>query len=277
MFKNTTTPLNDAIKYFYAKMTAMQSDSETKLVVNSKFSVRAGEFEGPLDLLLDLIEKRKLHISQVSLSQVADEFIEHTKSFEDFPIKDSSDFILIASTLLLLKSKSLLPTLELSTEEEQNIEELERRIALYKEYKEASKQIAKIFGNFLYFARDRKQKEVVFNPTAEITLENLKQRLSEVLESIPKPQVLPKISVAKIISLEEMIGRLSERIEKNLKMSFSSFSGRGGGASKEDKINVIVSFLAMLELVKRGALRVKQESSFDEIEMETDEVLVPKY
>lgn len=253
----------------------MLEDFNTKAGPHTKFSVRAGEFEGPLDLLLDLVEKRKLHVSQVSLSQVADDFIAHTKSFEDFPIKDSADFILIASTLLLLKSKSLLPALELSTEEEQNIEELERRLALYKEYKEASKNISQIFGNFLYFARDSKQKKVVFNPTPEITLENLKQRLFEVLESIPKPQVLPKISVAKIISLEEMIGKLSERIEKGLKMSFSSFSGKS--ASKEDKINVIVSFLAMLELVKRGALRVRQESSFDEIEMESDVISVPNY
>lgn len=241
------------------------------------FKIKAGEFEGPLDLLLDLVEKRKLHVSQVSLSQVADDFIAHTKSFEDFPIKDSADFILIASTLLLLKSKSLLPTLELSSEEEQNIEELERRLALYKEYKEASKQIGKIFGSFLYFARDRKEKQIVFHPTAEITLENLKDKLFEALQNIPKPQVLPKISVAKIISLEEMIGKLSERIEKGLKMSFSSFSGKQGSASKEDKINVIVSFLAMLELVKRGALRVRQESSFDEIEMESDVISVPNY
>ena len=241
------------------------------------FKIRAGEFEGPLDLLLDLVEKRKLHVSEVSLSQVADDFIEHTKSFDDFPIKDSADFILIASTLLLLKSKSLLPTLELSSEEEQNIEELERRLALYKEHKEASNQIAKIFGQFLYFARDRKEKHIVFHPTPEITLENLRDELFKVLENIPKPQVLPKISVAKIISLEEMIGKLSERIEKGLKMSFSSFSGKSGTASKEERLNVIVSFLAMLELVKRGALRVRQESSFDEIEMESDVISVPNY
>ena len=96
------------------------------------FKVRVGEFEGPLELLLDLIEKRKLHISDVSLSQVADEFIEYTKSIEDFPIADSADFILVASTLLLIKSKSLLPNLELTVEEEENIGELEKRLALYK-------------------------------------------------------------------------------------------------------------------------------------------------
>ncbi len=76
--------------------------------MDSDFKVKVGQFEGPLDLLLELIEKRKLHISDVPLSEVADEFIEYIKSFEEFPIADSADFILVASTLLLIKSKSLL-------------------------------------------------------------------------------------------------------------------------------------------------------------------------
>src|SRR3989344_4019754 len=93
------------------------------------FKVKVGQFEGPLELILDLIEKRKLHISDLSLSQIADEFIEHTKSYEDFPISDSADFILIASTLLLIKSKSLLPNLSLTEEEQESIEDLENRLS----------------------------------------------------------------------------------------------------------------------------------------------------
>ena len=99
------------------------------------FKVRVGEFEGPLELVLDLIEKRKMHISDVSLSQVADEFIEYIKSFEEFPIADSADFILVASTLLLIKSKSLLPNLQLTEEEQGSIEDLENRLASYKNIK----------------------------------------------------------------------------------------------------------------------------------------------
>lgn len=239
----------------------------------AEFKVRVGEFEGPLDLLLDLIEKRRLHISSVSLSQVADEFIEHTKSFEDFPMADSADFILIASALLLIKSKSLLPNLELSREEEESIEDLEKRLELYKNYKEAAKEIAKIFGNFMYFARERRNIEPIFSPTSEITKEAIEEAIQRVLESIPKEVSLPKVSVAKIISLEEMMDRLSERISKGLKMSFKSFSGMG----KSEKVEVIVSFLAMLELVKRGAMRVKQDSHFDEIEMESEGVNIPQY
>ena len=103
--------------------------------METDFKVKVGEFEGPLELILDLIEKRKLHISDISLSQVADEFIEYIKSFEEFPMSDSADFILVASTLLLIKSKSLLPNLPLTEEEQGSIEDLENRLSAYKKYK----------------------------------------------------------------------------------------------------------------------------------------------
>ena len=242
--------------------------------METDFKVRVGEFEGPLELLLDLIEKRRLHISDVSLSQVADEFIEHTKAMENFPIANSADFILIASTLLLIKSKSLLPNLSLTEEEQVSIEDLENRLALYKKYKELSVGLGKMFGNFLYFARDKKQKYVVFSPTPEITLSSLKGALQNALQNIPqKIEALPKVVVDKIISLEEMIEKLSERITNGLRTSFRDFSGLG----REEKVNVIVSFLAMLELVKQGLVRVNQDSHFDDIHMESEKIGVPQY
>ena len=150
------------------------------------FKVRVGDFEGPLEIILDLIEKRKLHISDLSLSQVADEFIEHIKSFEEFPMSDSADFILVASTLLLIKSKSLLPNLPLSEEEQGSIEDLENRLISYKKYKELSLGIGKMFGNFLYFAKESKKTNVIFSPTSDISLESIKNSLREVLKNIPQ-------------------------------------------------------------------------------------------
>lgn len=253
---------------------------ETNL--KADFKVKVGEFEGPLELLLDLIEKRKLHISSVSLSQVADEFIEYTRSFENFPIADSADFILIASTLLLIKSKSLLPNLNLSEEEQGSVEDLKNRLVEYKKYKDLASGLNKIFGNFLYFGRERKTMQVVFSPTSEITLLELREAMSRVLQNAPKrTEDLPKIAVKKIISLEEMIERLSEYIGKSLKTSFSDFAeiGKVDGAtsSPQEKINIIVSFLAMLELVKRGLVRVSQEDQFKEIEIESENISTPKY
>ena len=89
------------------------------------FTVKQQQFEGPLELLLDLIEKRKLFVSDIALAQVTDDYIAHIKSSTEFPIADSAQFILVASTLLLIKSKSLLPSLDLTTEEQADIKDLE--------------------------------------------------------------------------------------------------------------------------------------------------------
>jgi segregation and condensation protein A len=238
------------------------------------FKVKVGEVEGPLELILDLIEKRKLHISDVTLSKVADEFIEYIKSFEEFPMSDSADFILVASTLLLIKSKSLLPSLPLSEEEQGSIEDLENRLAAYKKYKELSANLGKMFGHFLYFANETKEARIIFSPTPDITLQSLKNALAETLQNMPqKMEKLPKAMVEKIISLEEMVGKLTERIKNNLKTSFKDFAGMG----KAEKVSVIVSFLAMLELVKQGLVRVNQSKHFEDISMESENISTPIY
>jgi segregation and condensation protein A len=93
---------------------------------NTIYKVKTETFEGPLDLLLSLIEKRKLFINDISLAKVADDYVSHIQSLGNFPIADSANFILIASTLLLIKSKSLLPQLTLSEEEQTNVDDLEK-------------------------------------------------------------------------------------------------------------------------------------------------------
>src|SRR3989344_7803810 len=116
------------------------------------YHVKTDNFQGPLDLLLSQIEKRKLPINEISLSKVTDDFISYIEGEEKFPIALSAHFILIASTLLLIKSKSLLPTLELSGEEQGNIEDLERRLKELKRIKELSLHVAKRFGKEMLFA-----------------------------------------------------------------------------------------------------------------------------
>jgi segregation and condensation protein A len=242
--------------------------------VETDFKIKMGDFEGPLELLLDLIEKRKLHINDISLSQVADEFVAHIKSYEEFPIADSADFILIASTLLLIKSKSLLPNLQLTEDEEGNIEDLERRLALYKRFKDLAKHVDELYMKApLYFANESRQIYSVFSPTAEVTKENILSNIKNVLQNIAKPEKLATVVVQKVISLEKMIENLTERVNKSLKMSFREFSKFG----KTDKVNVIVSFLAMLELVKQGVVRVSQSEHYDDIEIETEKVSTPQY
>jgi segregation and condensation protein A len=238
------------------------------------FTVKQEHFEGPLELLLDLIEKKKLFVNDVSLSKVADDYVSYVKNLSDFPVADSAQFVLIASTLLLIKSKSLLPTLDLTTEEQASIEDLERRLRLYERMRRLSQAIKPLFGARVLFARGERRLDPVFSPDESQTIPNLLEAAHRVLSNLPKKEFLPKVVMDKVVSLEEMIGNLTVRIAQSLKMSFKEFTGT---AAKGEKINVIVSFLAMLELVKQGIINVTQERHFDDINMETEEVGVPKY
>ena len=240
------------------------------------FKVQTEVFEGPLDLLLSLIEKRKLFINDISLSKVTDDYIEHIRALPQFSIADSATFILIASTLLLIKSKSLLPTLDLSGEEQESIEDLERRLKEYQRIKELSLHVKEMFGKNMIFPQGTRSITPVFSPQEGMTATTLFESIKEVLKSIPKIEALPKAIVKKVISLEEMIGSLTTRIQSNIKMSFRSFS-KDFAMDKEQKVNLIVSFLAMLELVKQGIIDVTQEKHFDDIQMETQTVGVPRY
>ncbi len=238
------------------------------------YSVKTHIFEGPLDTLLSLIEKRKLHISDISLAQVADDYITYIKSLNDFPIADSAHFILIASTLVLIKSKSLLPSLELSQEEQSSIDDLEARLVEYQKYKALSVHLRERFGiHVAYMRLPSKTRKIVFAPDKNTTVTRIENTIRSLIASLPKKELVPHAVVQKVISLEEMIENLTVRIQKSFKMSFKDFAGVG----KEEKVTVIVSFLAMLELVKQGIIHVRQDKDFHDIEIETDTVGVPRY
>lgn len=242
-------------------------------MIDNQFKIRTEVFEGPLDLLLSLIEKRKLLINDVSLAKVTDDFISYLQSREAYSIKDSSDFIVIASTLLLIKSKSLLPTIDLTEEEKTDIEDLELKLKIYKKIKELSVGIKENFGkSVLFFANPRKAVPV-FSPSEDMNKENFAKAIFDVINNLPKFEKKPKVKITKVISLEEMIDNLTERVKSSLRMSFKDFSGMG----KVEKVNVIVSFLAMLELVKQGIIEVNQRDKFEDINIETKDIGVPIY
>src|SRR3989344_1126361 len=111
--------------------------------MQSDYHIKTEAFQGPLDLLLQLIEKRKLHINDISLAHITDDYLAHIAGLETFPLKEAAHFILVASTLVLIKSRSLLPSLSLTDEEEGDIKDLERRLKEYKRIKELSLHIEK--------------------------------------------------------------------------------------------------------------------------------------
>ncbi|MFA6226971.1 MAG: ScpA family protein [Candidatus Paceibacterota bacterium] len=242
-------------------------------MTENQFKIKTEVFEGPMDLLLSLIEKRKLLINDISLAKVADDFIAHLQNREQFPIKDASEFLVIASTLLLIKSKSLLPTLNLTDEEKSDIHDLELKLKIYKRIKELSIHIKNNFCKKIIFFPNTRKFEPVFSPDSSMTKESIAKAIFEVIKNLPKFEKKPQVKITKVVSLEEMITSLTDRVKNHLKMSFKEFSGMG----KSEKINVIVSFLAMLELVKQGIIEASQENKFDDIKMESKHVGIPMY
>jgi len=120
--------------------------------MDKDFKVKVGEFEGPLDLLLNLIEKRKLHITQVSLAQVADDYINYLQgSDRGENLNDMANFILVASTLMLIKSLALLPGLQLTESEKSDVEELESRLKKLQKIRALSQNIKELFGRKISF------------------------------------------------------------------------------------------------------------------------------
>lgn len=243
------------------------------------FTIKTDAFEGPLDLLLSLIEKRKMFVNDISLSTVTDDYVSHVNNLSDYSLHNRADFISIASTLILIKAKSLLPTINLTEEEEGNIDDLQKRLRQLEIIRQASLALGKMFGKKILFERGELKQEIkVFVPSKEINLDEIGLAILRIINALPKKQKeAPKVVVKKVISLEEMIDKLTNRIQSAVRMTFREFSGNKGKIERAQKVDVIVSFLAMLELVKQGVINARQENLFEDIEMESPEIGVPKY
>jgi segregation and condensation protein A len=242
------------------------------------FKIKTEVFEGPLDLLLTLVEKRKLMINDISLASVTDEYIQYIERMPNEELGSRAEFILVASTLLLIKSRSLLPSIPLTDEEQMSVEDLETRLKILQIVRDGSLLIQADFGKSIIFYPDKSGvKSPVFSPHPSINIGAIVASLEIVMNRLPKKEVLQKALVKQVMSLEEMMDKLSKKIQSGLSMSFRQFTGNKS-VTREDKVEVIVGFLAMLELVKQGMLDVIQDRLFDDIKMETTaELGVPRY
>ena len=243
-------------------------------VVEIEYKVKTEVFEGPLGLLLSLIEARKLFINEISLSKVTDDYISHIRTIQSKSLSDITAFISVAATLILIKSRSLLPGISLTQEEEKSIVDLESRVRMYQVIKEVSEEMRARFGKQVLFGRQEKRGvtfDDMFVPDSQISLDSIHRQVFDVIHALPRKEaVLPQVEIKKVFSIEEMIDSLTERIGTAMKMSFRDFAGSHGEDAvthKEKKVYVIVSFLAMLELVRQGLVDVVQNSTFDDMEI----------
>jgi segregation and condensation protein A len=239
--------------------------------MNETFSIETSAYKGPLETLLDLIESRKLSISDVSLASVADGYLAYVEKLPKLPLAETSQFVLVASTLLLIKSRSLLPTLEMTEDERESVEELERRLAQLKVVRSAAKLLRREWGTApMLFAHRTPIGEPIFAP-GEASPQTLHASVLKLVRLLPKPEHLASAVVAPVLALEDVITNLQKRLNSALKARWSELTR---GASRHDSI---VHFLAILELVRSGSASVSQDRLFSDITIEVESLDAPKY
>jgi len=240
--------------------------------MSERFELATDSFQGPLETLLNLIEERKMPVSDISLSSVCDAYLAYVEKLPELPLGETAQFILVASTLLLIKSRALLPTLELSEDERESVEELERRLARYAVFRKAAKLLRKEWGKApLFFPKRAPERPTVFTP-AEAAPSSILAAAQKLLNTLPKPEALMQAAVAPILALEEVILALKDRLTKAFRARFSELTA---GQGKESRI---VHFLAMLELVRNGGASVTQDKLFSDITIELEGAMgAPKY
>ncbi len=226
------------------------------------YHFRLAQFEGPLDLLLALIEKEKLSITEVSLAQVADQYLAYIKEGDGVSLENLASFLSVAARLILIKSRALLPVLEFSDEEEEAMDDLEEHLRVYKLFREAALGLGLLLAkNQVAVARESfLGLQVVFYPPKDITKEGLRDHFADVLGEIPLFEELPEKEIQAVITLEEKITSLQQSLAERVQSSFAEIISLA-----EDRVEIIVSFLALLELIKQRYIQVEQKKFFSDI------------
>lgn len=225
------------------------------------YNVKTDQFEGPFPLLLELIEKEELDITKLSLAKVADDYLEFIEQNHGVSLANLSEFLLVASQLILLKSKALLPLFEFTKEEEEEIEDLEQRLREYQRFKKAAVTLSdNYYKREICYAKGEEDLSLIVFAPPKIGALDLKKLYVKVLDQIPQKEEMAQQVMQEVISLEDKIHHLRRSLEKRITMAFHETI-----KDAKDKIDVIVTFLAMLEMVKQKVVHVSQNDLFGEI------------
>lgn len=227
------------------------------------YEIKLEKFEGPLDLLLRLIERDEMDITEVALARVTDQYIEHLERLPELSPEELADFLVVAAKLLLIKSRTLLPLLQ--WEEEDDEGDLERRLKMYREYIEAGKKVQELIGAGRFtFVREKPPVTAAgFVPPKDMTGDKLSQLFRQILQRLEPVVKTPEAVIERTVSIHEKIGHIKHVIGKFQKVSFKRLLEKA-----ESRNEIVVSFLALLELIKQKHLDVKQEANFEEIHLE---------
>lgn len=242
-------------------MSIFESDLEN----SDAYKVKLENFEGPLDLLLHLIKDAKLEIENVKLSEITDQYLSYLKEIGTLDLEKSADFIDIASILIEIKAKSLLPKKE---DDEIVVDDSERlllqRLQEYKLFKEASEQL-KIIEDVNKFYKNPDESAGDYRVILkDMNMENLISAFTKLMQKTTQESALlmPKTIEKERWTVEEKIFELETVFINKKRVKFEEL------AEKDySKLEVITLFIALLELLKRQVVKVVQTEQFGEIEI----------
>ena len=231
---------------------------------NSNYTVQLPVYAGPLDLLLQLIERDELDITKVALAQVTDQFLAHLKILETRNLGDIADFLVIAARLILIKSEALLPRpVERQPGEEDPGDELARQLIAYKRYKQIAISLhereAAGLKTYLRLAPPPKQEAQL--DLSGVTTFHLLEAARRAMALHPEKPALGTVVAPPKVTIRDQI-RL---IARTLQAGGGTASFQSMLAQAQSRMEVMVTFLAVLELVKRHKVEARQAAPFGEI------------
>lgn len=230
------------------------------------FEVKLEQYAGPLQLLLELIEREQLPITDVSLTSVAQAYLQYVDTHE-VASEELADFLIVASKLLWLKSKALLPE---PLEEEVGADNLAAQLRVYQQFVDASRVIEDLYASphALYARRPTPiERAPSFVAPPSITPSVLAEAFGWVLKRLEPFLSLREASMQRVVSVQERIEQLRQALTERVRTSFHSLFGRGSS-----RADVVVSFLALLELVRQRAIKTTQAGLFEDIALHPHDV-----
>jgi segregation and condensation protein A len=233
------------------------------------YTVQIPVYEGPLDLLLQLIERAELDITAVALAMVTDQYLKYIRAMQEARAEEISAFLVIAAKLIQIKSEALLPRPPVrEVGEEDPAENLARQLRIYKQFKQIANwmEARETDGLRTYLRLAPPPKIEGRLDLSDITIEDLLRAAESIFQNEKEKQALGTVISAPKVTIREKISYISDHLNKTDQASFKELI-----RSAKTRLEVVVTFLAMLELIKRYRVAARQDSLFGDIEIQRDD------
>ncbi len=229
--------------------------------MQATYQIRLPNFQGPLDLLLSLIDDRQLDITEISLAQVTDQYLIHLATLQEMEVQSLAEFVMVASQLILIKSRALLPEPPPVEESEDPGQQLVQRLIEYRRFRAAAEELeARSDSGLRAYPRPPAPHPASESfPLEEVPLEALVEALRQSLatQAVGSPD---SVVAPLAMSLTEKVAELRRLMEEKKSYTFQALV-----QAARSRLEIVVTFLAVLELLRRREIKTRQEVPFGDI------------